>query len=66
MRVISKLLWFSAAALGLAGCLAIFPGCAGAKVKKAVAQDLQALVDMQDCPTICEQLETYIKTKLAQ
>lgn len=45
--------------LWLTGC-----GPSVAAVKKQIASELGAIADQQDCPTTCEALKMYIKTKL--
>ena len=47
--------------------LCILPGCASAKVKAAqdaMIKDLNMIVQVQDCPTVCDALKAYIAAKL--
>lgn len=43
-----------------------FAGCApsATQVKKDIATDLTQISQIADCPTACEALKLYIKTKL--
>lgn len=36
----------------------------GAQVKTKIAHDLYEIVEYQDCPTVCDALKTYLRTKL--
>lgn len=44
---------------------ATFTGCAGS-VKKQIASDLNAILQVQDCPTACDAVKAYVKGQLGQ
>ena len=50
--------------LSLLASTIVLSACTGTQVKRHIAQDLSRIVDLQDCPTVCEQLQLYINTKL--
>ena len=46
------------------GLILSLSACTGTQVKRHIAEDLSRIVDLQDCPTVCEQLQLYLNTKL--